>query len=95
MDVLWLERSLDNKIIVLHEGALLIAYNDYPLSFETLLENYFSVTIHQKNLQCPATEIYKIKNKLAPPFICDLINNQTLHIIQDHTLYSQKVKMAR
>ena len=64
-------RSLNNKINVLHERALRIAYNDYTSSFETLLENDFSVTIHQKNLRCLATEMFKIKNKLAPPFISD------------------------
>ena len=70
-------KSLNNKINVLHERALRIAYNDYTSSFETLLENDFSVTIHQKNLRCLATEMFKIKNKLAPPFICDLIQEST------------------
>ena len=70
-------RSLNNKINVLHERALRIAYNDYTSSFETLLDNDFSVTIHQKNLRCLATEMFKIKNKLSPPFICDLIQEST------------------
>ena len=41
-------RSPNNKINVLHDRALRIAYNDYSCSFENLLENDFCVTIHQK-----------------------------------------------
>ena len=62
---------------VLHERALRIAYNDYTSSFETLLENDFSATIHQKNLRCLVTEMFKIRNKLAPLFISDLIQEST------------------
>ena len=62
---------------MLHERALQRAYNDCTSSFETLLENDFSVTIHQKKLRCLATETFKIKNKLAPQFICDLIQEPT------------------
>ena len=69
--------SLSNKINVLYERTLRIAYNDYTSSFETLFDNDFSVTIHQKNLRCLATEMFKIKNKLSPPFICDLIQEST------------------
>ena len=83
-------RSLNNKINVLHERALRIAYNDYTSSFETLLENDFSVTIHQKNLRCLATEMFKIKNKLAPPFICDLIQESTSRYnTRSHTIVTE------
>ena len=72
-------RTLNNKINILHERALRIAYNDYDSSFEALLIKDSSVTIHQKNLYCVATEMYKIKNKLSPPFICNLIQDSTFN----------------
>ena len=32
---------------------------------------------NEKNLRCLATEMFKINNKLAPPFMCDLIEEST------------------
>ena len=66
------DRTLNAKINRLHERALRIAYNDYISSFEDLLVKDGSVTTHEKNLRCLVTEMFKIKNKLSPPFICDL-----------------------
>ena len=49
-----------------------------------------SVTIHQKNLRCLATEMFKIKNKLAPPFICDLIQESTSRYnTRSHTIVTE------
>ena len=41
--------------------------------FNTLLDKDSSVTIHQWNLRYLAIEMFKINNKLALPFISDLI----------------------
>ena len=60
---------------MLHKRALRIAYNGYTSSFESLLDNHFSVTIYQKNLHCLATEMFK--NKVAPLFIYNLIQEST------------------
>ena len=70
-------RTLNKKINTLHERALRIAYNDYTSSFDALLDKDSSVTIHQRNLRCLAIEMFKINNKLSPPFICDLIQEST------------------
>ena len=72
-------RKLNNKINILHERALGIAYNDYTTTFENLLEKDSSVTIHERNLGCVAIEMYKIKNKLSPPFICDLVQESNFN----------------
>ena len=37
-----------------------------------------SVTIHEKNLRSLVTEMFKIKNKLSPPFICDLVKESNI-----------------
>ena len=54
-----------NKI---HERALRIAYNNYILDFDSLLEKDNSVTIHQRNIQTLTLEIYKTLNNLNPDF---------------------------
>ena len=59
-------RTLNNKINRLHERALRLVYDDENLSFEELLELDNSMTIHHRNLQKLAIEMYKIKNNLCP-----------------------------
>ena len=54
-------RSLNNKINQIQERGLRIAYRDCKSSFKELLQKDRSITIHQKNLQHLAIEIYKVK----------------------------------
>ena len=58
------EPTLTNCINRLHERALRVVYRDYKATFSELLNKAKSVTIHQRNLQLPATEIFKTKNEL-------------------------------
>ena len=58
-------RANNNKINRLHERCLRIVFSDKQSSFETLLEKDSSVSIHNRNLQILATEMYKIKNNLS------------------------------
>ena len=62
-------RSINNRINRIHERALRTAYKDYESSFDQLLKKDNSFTIHERNLQRLATEIYKTKNDLAPMFM--------------------------
>ena len=59
-------RTLNNKINKLHERALRIVYSNGELTFPELLDKDNSITIHQRNLQRLAIEMYKIKNNLSP-----------------------------
>ena len=59
-------RSLNKKINNIHNRALKIAYKTEHLNFEELLEKDDAVTVHQKNLQKLATQMYKVKYKLSP-----------------------------
>ena len=70
-------RTLNNRINALHEKALRLVYNDSTLSFENLLSLDQSVTIHHRNLQKLATEMYKIKNNLSPVFMKNLFYDST------------------
>ena len=58
--------TLNNKINKLHERAIRILYKIEKLTFPELLDMDNSITIHQKNLQRLATEIYKVKNNISP-----------------------------
>ena len=59
-------RTLNHKINKLHVRALRIVYNDEVLSFQEMLDKDRSVTIHHRNLQKLAIEMYKIKNQMSP-----------------------------
>ena len=50
---------MNNKINILHERALRIAYKDHTSSFVSLLEKDRSVTTHQKNAQLLMIEMFK------------------------------------
>ena len=62
-------RTLNNRINNLHERSLRIVYKDHQSSFEKLLILDKSFSIHDRNLQKLATEMYKIKNNLTPIFM--------------------------
>ena len=62
-------RGINNKINELHYRALRMVYNDNSSTFAKLLEKDGSYTIHQRNIQYLATEMYKILNNLAPFFL--------------------------
>ena len=59
-------RTNNNKINRLHERCLRIVYNDKQSSFNELLEKDGSVSIHMRNIQILATEMYKLINNLSP-----------------------------
>ena len=85
-------RKINNRVNSLHEGALRVVYRDYNATFFELLSKEKSVTIHQRNLQLLATEIFKTKNELNPKIMeeiftfknadYDLRNNTSLKIGQ-------------
>ena len=56
-------RKIENRLNRLHKRAWRVVYRDYNATFSELISKDKSVTIHQKNLQLLATEIFKT-NKL-------------------------------
>ena len=62
-------RTSNNKINKLHERALRLVYKDYNSSFQELLNRDNSFSIHHRNLQNLATEMYKVKNDISPIFM--------------------------
>ena len=67
-------RNVNNRINHIHERALRIVYDDDLSSFEELLEKDNAVTVHQRNLQLLATEMYKFKSGLPSACLQDICN---------------------
>ena len=68
-------RIVNKKINHLHERALRIVYKDYISSFEDLLKRDKSVTIHHRNIQSLAIELFKVKQNLSNSLLCNIITN--------------------
>ena len=57
---------VNNKINSTHERSLRITYQDNVSTFQELLNKDNSVSIHHRNLQVFATEMFKIHRGLSP-----------------------------
>ena len=64
-------RTLNNKINHIHERALRTVYS-VNLSFYELLDKDGSFTIHQRNVQSLAIEIYKYLHGLSPAILSEV-----------------------
>ena len=71
-------RILNNKINKLHDRALRLVYKNDNSTFEELLQLDNSVTVHQKNVQKLATEMYKVKHNLLPLPMQNLFKQQKI-----------------
>ena len=65
-------RELNNRINKIHLRALRIVYEDDVSSFEELLLKDNSFTVHERNIQTLAIELYKVAYRLSPK-IMDII----------------------
>ena len=65
-------RKVNYRINRLHERALRITYKDDSSSFDELLSKDESFTVHQRNIQTLAIELYKVLYGMSPK-IMDLI----------------------
>ena len=72
-------RANNSKINRLHERCLRIIYSDKQSSFESLLEKDGSVSIHNRNIQILATEMFKIKNDMSPEIMTELFEQRNEH----------------
>ena len=87
--LIWMfaSRFLNNALNSIHERALRLIYNDYKVPFDRILEDNNQKSIHQKNLESLAIEIYKFQAGLIPPIMNDLFitreNNYNLRNFQE------------
>ena len=87
-------RANSRKINRLHERCLRIIYNDKQSSFIKLLEKDNSVSIHQRNLQILAIEMFKVSNGLSPVLMNDIFKlrgEQTYNLRKLSQFYRPKV----
>ena len=68
------DRNLEHLINRVHERALRCVYLDDTSSFEELLKKDNSFSIHQRNIQSMAIEMYKTKNNLGPNLLNNIFN---------------------
>ena len=66
-------RCLSNKINKIYERALRIVYQDKKSSSKTLFKRDKSTSIHLKNHQYNATELFKLKNYLSPEIVKEIL----------------------
>ena len=59
-------KTLNHRINTLHKRALCIVYQDSKSSFEELLAKSESFTIHERNLQTLAIELFKVWHGQSP-----------------------------
>ena len=78
-------RQNNRKINRPHERCLITICNDKQSPFNELLEKDDSVSIHKRNLQVLATEMYKVSNGLPTPFMKDIfpINRNPYNLRQN------------
>ena len=88
-------RTLYYKINRLYERCLRIIYNDNTSFFTDPLEIDNSVSVHHRNIQVLATELYKFVNGLSPKLVndCFKANNMTVYNTRNRsTIYSRSVR---
>ena len=86
-------RAMNNRINKIHEKALRLVYKDKTnLSLDDLLKKDKSVSIHQRNLQILATEIYKTRNDLGSEIMKDIFHSvqKPYNLKNDSTLQSRR-----
>ena len=84
-------RTLNNKINRIHEQALRIVYHDKTSNFTEILQKDNAVSVYQRNLQVPATEIYKVKMGLAQQLVKELFPLST-HTYNLRSIYEFKLE---
>ena len=62
----------------MHERALRIAFKDYTSSSEDLLKRDHSVTIHHRNIQSLAIELFKVKQNLSNSLLCNIFQTPSI-----------------
>ena len=77
--------KVNSKINNLQERSLRIVYNDYIALFKDLLKKDKSFKIHYKNIKSLAIELFKVKQRIANPILCDIFPLRSL----DYNLRSQ------
>ena len=91
-------RGLNNKINNIHERVLRIVHQDKKSNFETVLKRDKSTSIHVKNLQHLATELFKVKNDLSPEIMKEIFvfqENETYNLRSGNHLARKNIRTTQ
>ena len=79
--LIWMfhSRGVSNKNNHLHERSLRIVHKDNISSFGDLLKKDRSFTIHQKNIQSLAIELFKVKGNLSNNIMYDIFQTRKIN----------------
>ena len=69
---------VNKKLTTCTKGPLRIVYKDYNSSFEDLLKRDKSVTIHHRNIQSLAIELFKVKQNLSNSMLSNIFPTQSI-----------------
>ena len=67
---------MNSRINKIHERALRLVYQDSTSNFSELLSKDNSFSIHHRNLQKLAIEMYKVKQNLSPQLMHNIFIKQ-------------------
>ena len=86
---------MKHRVNKINEKALRLIYpSDSKVTFKELLDKNKTVSIHQKDLQALATEIFKAKLTISPEILKELfsVNVRNYHLRNQATLKQIKTK---
>ena len=78
--LIWMfhSRTMNSKINRIHKRALGVVYFDHVSSFDELFKKCRSFSIHHRNIQSLATEIYTFFHSLSPSIIKNVFHLKKL-----------------
>ena len=88
-------RSPNDKINRLHGRCLRMIYNDKQSNFEELLVKYNSVTIHHRNIQRLAIQMYMVANSMSPDIMSEIFQlkeNTQYHLRHTSQLMAHQIR---
>ena len=90
--LIWMchSRTNNSKTGKLHKRFLRIIYNEKQSSFKELLEEDSSVSIHERNVQILATEMYKISSNFSHTHMSEIFevnNKHPYNLRQNYKFY--------
>ena len=91
-------RKLSNKVNKLHERCLRTVYNNNTSTYEELLGTDNSASVHLRNVQAVAIELYKVVNGFSPDITKNvfLLNENSCYNTRNkRTFYSRDIRTVR
>ena len=98
--LIWMfhSRTMNNKINRIHERALRLVYSDHVSSFDEFLKKERSFSIHHRNIQSLAIELYKFFHGLSPSIMKNVFHFNTnipYNLRSRSELYSRNPKTVK